>query len=531
MLLSLAYLKKVIITISYLRPTQIIYQLFNLFHKPKSLKHYSLKLIDTIDLAFRISTSSHESITHHDDEYRCNFINRSHLFKEKIDWKITSYGKLWNYNLQYATFLHQKNLSQNSKTELLSDLYQQLWNGNLPIEPYPASLRIMSVIRFLSTNEIQGNKKERISIYLAAEINYLSKHLEFHLLGNHLLENGFALLMGGYFFNNIKWIHKAEHLLIRELNEQILQDGAHFELSPMYHNIILFRALEAYGYLPAESRLKILMKEKAEYMLGWMNAMAFSDGTCPHFNDSTNDISLSKKELEEISETLNLLPKEIKLSSSGYRKFELEEMKLRMDVHGISPSYQPGHSHADTFTFCLNFNNTPIIVDAGISTYEISDRRSWERSTNAHNTLELNGENSSDVWASFRVASRARVKILKDDEHEIYACHDGYRRLKANVYRKLFLKNNKIHVEDAVESKRKIEYPIIGRLHLDANVSIRRENYKFILNECICIEFENDVELSVEKYELAKGFNFLISSSRICYKLHGNSTSFTIYKI
>src|SRR5690606_7259867 len=112
----------------------------------------------------------------------------------------------------------------------------------LPLEPYPASLRIMNVIRFLQ----EGNVREpKIIQWIFAEAQFLASRLEYHLLGNHLLENGFALLMAGHFFHNERLIKKAGKLLTKELKEQVLEDGAHFELSPMYHQIILFRVLEA----------------------------------------------------------------------------------------------------------------------------------------------------------------------------------------------------------------------------------------------------------------------------------------------
>ena len=72
----------------------------------------------------------------------------------------------------------------------------------------------------------------------------LLDNLEYHLLGNHLLENGFSLLFGAYYFQDENLYKKAKEILEKELNEQILDDGAHFELSPMYHQLMLFRVLD-----------------------------------------------------------------------------------------------------------------------------------------------------------------------------------------------------------------------------------------------------------------------------------------------
>src|SRR5690606_19561897 len=101
------------------------------------------------------------------------------------------------------------------------------------------------------------------------------------------------------------------------------------------------------------------------------------------------------------------------LSDSGYRKFNEADFEILMDVGQIAPVYQPGHSHADSLQFLLNFKGKPVIVDTGISTYEKNERRQLERSTASHNTVTINRDNSSNVWGGFRVAERAMVEVLK----------------------------------------------------------------------------------------------------------------------
>lgn len=65
-------------------------------------------------------------------------------------------------------------------------------------------------------------------------------------------------------------------------------------------------------------------------------------------------------------------------------------------------------------------------MDTGISTYEKTARRQYERGTAAHNTVVLGDKNSSEVWGGFRVGRRARVTLLKDSPNEVEAWHDGF---------------------------------------------------------------------------------------------------------
>src|SRR5690606_13273386 len=150
-------------------------------------------------------------------------------------------------------------------------------------------------------------------------------------------------------------IQKAEKLLNRQLPEQILEDGAHFELSPMYHQIILFRVLEALAYLPEESDLAALGRESAVKMLGWSRNICFSNGDLPHFNDSTDGIAFSFRELEDQAVSVGLPKGQAMpgLGVSGYRKFETEAYECVVDLADIGPAYQPGHGHADALSFIL----------------------------------------------------------------------------------------------------------------------------------------------------------------------------------
>ena len=97
-----------------------------------------------------------------------------------------------------------------------------------------------------------------------------------------------------------------------------------------------------------------------------------------------------------------------------------------------------------------------IFVNAGTSSYEKSALRLKERGTAAHNTLEINGENSSEVWSSFRVAKRANpigLNITKSSEFVSITCgHDGYMKFagKPKHQRSWRLSPSELLVEDTV---------------------------------------------------------------------------------
>ena len=499
-------------TLRHLKPIQVFYQLKYRLVKPGTLqpvrpvaKPTPLNLPDYKPASILEVTPEKDYVFH--------MLNRKQVFSGQINWGESAHGRLWNYHLQYADFLKQENIPENERAVLVKDLYRSLSEGHLALEPYPASLRIQNMVRFLSHDAGRVDRWQDLLPFVYGEVKFLSNRLEYHLLANHLLENAFALLMGACFFGDRKIKTKALDLLSSQLKEQILEDGGHFERSPMYHRIVLFRVLEAISYVPKEAALYKQLRDCAKSMISWMQAMRFRNGAMPHFNDSTHGVAPDVDTLLQMAADLGLWGNKVVseapalLKESGFRKLTNHRMELIADVYGIGPSYQPGHAHADTFSFELHVDETPIIVDPGISTYEKGDRRNWERSTRAHNTVTVNGSNSSDVWASHRVGKRAEATILEDKTNSIKASHNGYQHIGITHLRSFSLSEKSLVIEDALEGKM---LPSVARFYLHPNVPVQHaDTAGLILNHSLSLSFEGASDVRVQDYQYACGFNCL----------------------
>jgi len=446
-------------TIIHLKPIQIRYQLWYRIHRywrnairfnyPLSItkEGHPLKLIPWIEkpVSFNENTFS--------------FLNKSKTFRIKeINWDFSEYGKLWTYNLNYFGFLLQPEIDIKTGKLIITNFIQNAKQNSIGIEPYPIALRGINWIKFFSQYSILNTQYSN-SLY--AQYQILLNNLKYHLLGNHLLEDGFSLLFGAFYFEDQKLYKKAKEIIESELEEQILEDGGHFELSPMYHQIILDRLLDCINLFLNNHRFKgqdnllELMKNKAMLMLAWLELMTFSNGEIPLFNDSAPGIAPTTEQLLKYAKTLNfkLSTRNSRLSTSGYRRFNGNNYECILDIGQIGPNYQPGHAHADTFNFILNVNNKPLIIDTGISTYNPGERRTKERGTTAHNTVTILDKNSSEVWSSFRVARRAKVKIIKEENKTIIAQHDGYQKLRTTHQRTWIFSENKIQISDTLTGK------------------------------------------------------------------------------
>lgn len=338
------------------------------------------------------------------------FIGLKHFFPYQVDWNFQGYGKLWNYNLQYFSYLLDEDIPIDERRRLLRDFSNQLLKSVVSPEPYPVSLRVVNTLLFHSRHPITDTI---ILEALLKQIDYLVNNLEYHLLANHLLENAYSLWIASIYLSDQTLFKRSQKLLLTQLDEQILSDGGHYECSVMYHSILLSKLLvciEAARKAHWIGRSEInRLEKKAEKMLGWINTYSFPDGSWALMNDAADKIAPTTASLNEAAVSLKIEPAKVVLKDSGFRKLKGINWELLMKTGGVLPAYQPGHVHTDVSSYCLWYKGQQIIVDPGISTYAVTKQRNIERGTSSHNTLSLNGHNQSDIWASFRVGKRARI--------------------------------------------------------------------------------------------------------------------------
>ncbi len=239
-------------TLRYLRPVQIRYRIFYfLRRKWRRLIGFRYVLAKeppaVVPLDFQEFVPAYNTWQPHENRFR--FLHVEQVFSEKTDWHCTAHGKLWQYNLHYFDCLHQPDLDPTDGLRLMLDFVEKLPNTPAALEPYPTSLRIINWVKFLSAHPSPLTPHPSLDKSLYAQAHILADNLEHHLLGNHLLENGFALLFAACRYGDERLFRLAEKILSAELQEQTLPDGGHFERSPMYDQTILHRVLDAYNLL------------------------------------------------------------------------------------------------------------------------------------------------------------------------------------------------------------------------------------------------------------------------------------------
>ncbi len=492
-------------TIKHLKFRQIFYRFYYPFRNKFFPVAYRKRLSDNGHLqTWENSPFNHTS---HKDPSCFSFLNLEHSFEKNINWDFSGYGKLWTYNLNYFDFLNQKDLDPGTGIRLISNYLLQDENNQVGKEPYPTSLRIVNLIKFISRHQI---KKPEFDQLLSRDIHRLSHNLEYHLLGNHLLENGLALFFGAVYFRDHKMLDRAKKVIMPELKEQILNDGGHYERSPMYHNIILHRLLDCYKFgtesvWTTQEAILPMFKTKASSMLSWLSTIVYQNGDIPMVKDAAPGIALPVLELFDYAKSLKIDWEPGNLTDSDFRKRAEGEYEFFYDIGVPSPAYQPGHSHADTFSFELHFKGQPMIIDPGVSTYESGPVREKQRSTTFHNTVSVEGRNSSRVWGAFRVAQRASVTVLEDSFSKISATHDGYRNIGSIHQRAVNFLDKSICIEDTLKEKKRAGQAFFHLAPGQEPVLLTKDSMVRIMG--LNIQFQGEDKIQLAKYDCPQGFN------------------------
>jgi uncharacterized heparinase superfamily protein len=188
--------------------------------------------------------------------------------------------------------------------------------------------------------------------------------------------------------------------------------------------------------------------------------------------------------------------------------FKNQKFELFVDLGHVGAPYQSAHVHSDTFNFILYLDKQPLIVDTGTSTYEKNKKRFIERSTSSHNTIEIDKRNQTEVWGGFRVAKRAKIVNLHENDNSVSATHNGYRSLNILHTRKFKIENANILITDSFKENK--DYQKIAFFHFHPEVKeILIDQDSILLKEqgVNIIFLGNILKIEKEIYNFAFGFN------------------------
>lgn len=378
-------------------------------------------------------------------------------------WFFQNRSPLWNHNLHYFEYLFVlAKYYEDTKDDIYINKIKEYiiaWIDNNPIgiknsawECYPIALRIPIWIDLYSIFHIEFDSDEEFRIKFINSIFeqyiYLLHHLERHLLANHYFEDIKALIIASSFFCDSIVQKKAIDELIKQCQEQIFDDGMHYERSPMYQKILLEDLIRVEIVLEYIGKKNLKIREYIKRMLDVSYSFEYGINRIPLFNDCGSNVSKSLNALVETCKQELQIEPSIKhiFKESGYYIYESpKDWKLIIDAGQPGPDYSPGHAHCESMSFELFYKGKPLVVNCGTYAYQCEQRRLF-KSTRSHNTVRTISCEQSEIWSSFRMARRARIRNVEYNSDSITIQMTDY---KGNlIERNIKIDNDRIMVID-----------------------------------------------------------------------------------
>ncbi|MGH3217624.1 MAG: heparinase II/III domain-containing protein [Streptosporangiaceae bacterium] len=411
-------------------------------------------------------------------ELRAGKIRLLGLVRELGDppsWQHADAARLWRFHLHYWDWAW--GLAVDPDRLAARAVFARLWRSwhssvgfghGDAWHPYPAALRAWSWCGLHRDLAAGSDLEPDFVAGLAAHAGFLRRHLEHDIGGNHLIKGLKALAGLGAFFADEGLLRLAARRLARQVAIQVLADGGHYERAPAYHCQVLADLIDvadllwAAGQVPASQ-----ITEAVDRMRCWLGTVLSPDGQVPLLNDG---YPVGRELLGALQPSSTPDDPLVVLPETGLVRAVAGGWHLLADVGPPCPSSLPAHAHADTFGCLVYVDGVPLLIDTGTSTYEPGRVRRYERSTAAHNTVQVDGADSTEVWGVFRAGRRARVSGLAVHADSTgltcEAVHDGFRRLPGRPLhrRRWSLTADGLRVDDLVTGRGRHEIVIRWQL-------------------------------------------------------------------
>ena len=408
------------------------------------------------------------------------------------------------------------------------------------------AFRIISIIVVISmTNEtlLSNNLSTKIKHTLAHHGYWLMRYpSEYSSANNHLIAEAAALYILGTLApslpNAIKWKKYGKKTLTKEVLKQIYADGVGAEQSPSYMALtlewlLLCGTIGKFHNDEFPDQYWVRIEKAAEFL----RCLTDKNGNQPHIGDNDeSQVIYSKMYYSSYTTSILTCITNLKnqpdlntyknidhlrylifgkpisnyqtpngVSCFKYGGYTISRNNIKNKEYLLIFDHGPlgylsiaAHGHADALSIWLHIDGLPVIVDAGTYLYHSGGKwRNHMRSTSAHNTLSINGTNSSLISGSFNWRTKANSILVNcDNEKKLVICaeNDGYqKRYGVKHRRQIDLNDNGFIVTDSLHGN-STELPVeIGFIfHPELSINKIDNLWKISRNKNPILVIEND---------------------------------------
>ena len=454
----------------------------------------------------------------------------------RVLWELNRLGHLITLGRAYAL---------TKEEEFAAEFFAQVesWREQNPVGrganwscAMEVALRAVNLLAAFSLFRRSPNLNEERLLMLLTMFDqhgaHIRRNLEFSHVAtsNHYLSDIAGLLWLGIMLPELNaargWREWALAEMLKEMDKQVLPDGADYEASTSYHRF----ALELFLYsfiLCRTNRIQIEDKywRQLHGMLVYLRAILRPDGLAPLVGDtdggqvlpivsrSANDhaylLALGAAVFKDSQFKLahSGVPQELLwlLGEEGLRDYEQlansheetssqafpdagtyvlrhDDLYLLFNANGAQNGRPASHRHNDALSIEVSACGRAFIIDPGsyVYTADLQERHLF-RSTAYHSTVQIDDveQNTIRADAPFVIGDEARVEVLSWsstlERDRIVAEHSAYERLAEPVTHRRIITFDKLQrwwlVEDEILGKG--EHEVAARFHFDAGLDVK----------------------------------------------------------
>lgn len=374
-------------------------------------------------------------------------------YNEKY-WRFMYYSLRETRHLLYAYKQTGKEEYVNKLTQTIESFLDEGIEKSYAWDDYHAvAFRTMTLVntwwKLREENALTADLSEKILETLKRHGDFLQSNEHYEPQYNHGISQASALLLLGVNFPDLNGSEQWKAVAIRRIKEGIDtlvdNDGSLVENSPYYH----FYALEKYWriyqyYKDNKLEMDSVAQEKIDKMISYATYILQPNLRVPLLGASldrrignTGAFKEIAKVYPEFSYVLTQgkegrKPSELSkyypttgqaIMRSGWEtktKFENKFESQTQVIFDVGP-YRTNHSDLDALSLNIYSNGKTLVTDAGLYTYEASDKlKSYFHGTAGHNTVMVDGQNQrlgSPIPGKFK---QGEVYTTHSAQHNLY---------------------------------------------------------------------------------------------------------------
>jgi len=368
--------------------------------------------------------------------------------------------------------------------------------------------------------------------------DYICGNLEFSYIAtsNHYLSDVVGLLWLGVMLPELedeeKWRDSGHTAMLREMDKQVLADGADFEASTGYHRFVT--ELFLYSFMLCRANdvdIEARYWTKLHQMLSYIRAYLRPDGFAPLIGDTDGGqvLPFVRRRADDHAYLLEIGAQvfddpELKtpctmsqaFSDAGTYIMRDRDLYLCFNASGPGLNGRGSHGHNDALSIEVSAGGRALIVDPGTYVYSADlEKRHQFRSTAYHSTVQIDGleQNTIDPQTPFVIGNEAKPRVLEwksdADFDKVVGEHYGY----PVVHRRTVVFNKRERtwvIDDEFFGDGEHLYEV--RFHFAPGVGTR---------ELTVRSLNTDVQPVLESQPVSRDYGQMSESVSACWRISG----------